>query len=153
MTSPRLKILERQMLRKTPERPAPVETSGLGAAIEQLIADEVERRVGEAMERKAPARVRNLFNAPEYTDFKQIPPTPKARPEGPVSTAYHRDGAGKILWAETIFPGGETLKTEYVRDGAGVVIATRTSPGGESPVLPELPVPYLAAAREYKDGV
>lgn len=141
MTSPRLQLLERKFARQNPEQaPAPV-GHGLGAAIEKLIADEVERRVSEAMERKAPARVRDLFNAPApYTDFKQIPPTPTTAAKTPFNVTLHRDGAGLIAWSET----SDGRKFKLIRDGAGKAI--RMEEVTESPVLPP-----LAAPLEYKE--
>jgi hypothetical protein len=155
MTSPKLQILERQMLRQNPEpAPVPEDGHGLGAAIEKLIADEVERRVGDAMERKAPSRVRNLFNAPEpYTNFNQLPPVQKT-PAKPAEfeTIWHRDGAGQILWSETIADDGRRFVTKVERDGTGAIIRCKTTPPDESPVLPALAVDYKAKARTYDPG-
>lgn len=91
----KLAILQRQMDRRAPE-PVP-ESHGLGAAIESLIADEVARRVGEAVDRQPPARVRELFKAPDpVTDFKQIPPVPKAPTRTMGEIQFGRDELGRI---------------------------------------------------------
>lgn len=131
MTSPKLALLERKFARQNPERiPAPAE--GLGAAIESLIADEVERRVGDAMEQKAPPRVRNLFNAPEpYTDFKQIPPTPRHKTPPPFeSVVSQRDALGRIakMTTKPLEGDGPTFETAIMqRDENGRIVRAVTS--------------------------
>lgn len=150
MTSPTLRLLERKMLRRQTPAPAPEGGHGLGAAIEKLISDEIERRVGEAMDERAkqPQHVRDLFRAPEpYTDYRQLPPVPRAQHKKPLNMLIHRDAAGLVLWCEM----DDGTKVEMVRDGAGEAIAMREIT--ESPVLPALDVPYKAEARQYQPGV
>lgn len=143
------------MARRTPEQAPAPETSDLGAAIEALIQQRVDEALAKEREQHPPPRVRNLFNAPEpYTDFKQIPATqrPAAKPTE-YETIWHRDGAGRVLWCETIDSNGKRFVTKVERDGAGAIIRARTTPPDESPVLPALDIDYKAGAREYKDGV
>lgn len=151
MTSPTLRLLERKMLRRQTPAPAPEGGHGLGAAIEQLIAEEVERRVGEAMDERAkqPPHVRDLFRAPApVTDYRDLPPVPRAQPpKEPLNMIIHRDGAGLITWCEM----NDGTKVEMVRDGAGEAIALREIT--ESPVLPALEIPFKGEARQYQPGV
>lgn len=100
------------------------------------------------MERKPPARVRQLFNAPEpVTDYRDLAPVPRTpAPKKPLNMLIHRDGADKILWCEM----SDGAKFELIRDRAGKTIAMKEIT--ESPVLPALDVPYKAAAREYQPG-
>jgi hypothetical protein len=146
----KLSALARRM-NLTPEKiPAPAPESGLGAQIEQLIAQAVEERVSSALdERQQPAHVQRLldrqFKPPMPTDYRELPVTPKTAPAKNQTMLIHRDAAGAIAWAEC---GGMKFKT--VRDGTGRIIAIE--PVDESPVLPALDVPYKASAREYNPG-
>ncbi|WP_433737439.1 hypothetical protein [Pseudomonas putida] len=148
--SPKLKLLQRQMERQTPERiPVAPASNDLAAAIERL----VQERVDAALEQqpvKPPPHVRRLmddFNRPEpVSDYRQLPAVQKTAPKNPLSMIIHRDGADKILWVET----SDGLKVEMVRDGAGKAIAMREIT--ESPVLPELDIAYKTEAREYQPG-
>ncbi|MBK5401319.1 hypothetical protein JFU47_32095 [Pseudomonas sp. TH39(2020)] len=129
--SPKLQLLERKFNRQNPEAPAP-EGHGLGVAIESLIADEVERRVGEAVERKPPPRVRDLFNAPApYTDFKQIPPTPRHKTPPPFeSVVSQRDAFGRIakMTTKPLQGDGPTFETAVMqRDENGRIVRAVTS--------------------------
>ena len=152
MTSPRLQILERKMARHSqPEKvPAPA-ADDLTAAIQQLI----DQRVSEALERqpvKQPAHIQRLldqqFKPPMPTDYRQLPPTPKA-PKPPFNMIIHRDAAGLITWTE-MTNGLVTIRTQAIRDGAGKMIGMREIE--ESPVLPAPAIPFKAEAREYDPG-
>lgn len=145
--SPKLAILERKMARQSSaQAPAPEGGHGLGAAIEKLIADEVERRVGEAVEQRPSPRVRRLFNAPApVSDYRELPPVAKTAPKKSLNMLIHRDAAGQILWAEM-----DGMKVELVRDGAGRAIAMREIT--ESPVLPPLDIADKTKARQYQPG-
>ncbi|WP_191830884.1 hypothetical protein [Pseudomonas fluorescens] len=98
--SPKLKLLQRSVLRQTPEQAPAPEAPGVGAAIERMIADEVERRVGEAVERKPPAQVQRVidqFDAPKpVTDYRQLPPTPRAPAPKAMETQFMRDALGRV---------------------------------------------------------
>lgn len=120
--SPKLQLIAKRM--KLPplgeKAPPPADGHGLGMAIESLIADEVERRVGEAMEqqRKQPAHVNRLmdqFNKPApVSDYRQLPTTPAPKV---MQATIERDGAGL---ARAIVVNGQRLLAQ--RDGAGQLI-------------------------------
>lgn len=151
MTSPKLQMLERQMARRE-ERIPVAEPSGIGAAIEELIAGEVARKVGEVEKAANNKKLDRLFNKPErpMTDFKQLPPTPRTPfPTAPMEAWVHRDGANKIVWAEMI-NNGRTVKVKIIRDGAGLMIGCKEI--SESPVLPAPDIEFKADARQYKPG-
>ncbi|SDO20179.1 hypothetical protein SAMN04489798_2308 [Pseudomonas arsenicoxydans] len=146
--NPRLQLLQRRMERQNPEQPQAPEGHGLGAAIEKLIADEVERRVGEAVERSPKVdRLMQGLNKPKpVSDYRQLDPVPK--PVAPAKNRdikFFRDGAGQVQWAQI----GD-VKLQVQRDGAGVVIGMQEVT--ESPILPAPPIPYMDAARAYHDG-
>ncbi|WP_095195873.1 hypothetical protein [Pseudomonas sp. Irchel 3A7] len=125
------------------QAPAP-EGHGLGAAIEKIIADEVERRVAEAMQERKP--IRQMFNAPKpYTDFEQLPPVAKTRPPKNIGVQVFRDGAGLMRWLTV----GD-VKFEIQRDGADRIVGMRQV--DESPVLPALDIAVKTEAR-YNPGV
>lgn len=156
MTSPKLAILQRQMERRqTPERiEAPAEDD-LTAAIQRL----VDQKVAAALEEQKPSpRVQRLldrqFNKPAYTSFEQIPPTqkPVAKPVE-ATTTWHRDGAGRLLWCETIDCYGKRWVTKVERDAAGAILRAKTMPPDESPVLPPLDIDPKAKARKYREDV
>ena len=118
--SPKLAILQRRMNLQMPEpAPAPESGHGLGAAIEKIISDEVTRRVDEAMAERAkqPARVRNLFNAPEPVTDYRLPATPKTAPLKGFVMNVERDGASL---ARALVVDGERFLLQ--RDGAGNLI-------------------------------
>lgn len=150
MTSPKLRLIQRQMERRTPERIVAPETGSLGAQIEALIANEVASRVTEAVERTPPPRVRDLFRAPEpVTDYRDLPPTPHARSKTPMSMKVFRDGADKIVWVDMNGPAGP-VKYKIIRDGAGLMIGAEEI--SDSPVLPGPVITYEAEARQYNPG-
>lgn len=147
MTSPRLKILERQMLRKTPEQaPAPEGGHGLGAAIEKLIADEVERRVGEAVERKPPPRVRDLFKAPApVSDYRQLPPVQRAVAPKAMDITFQRDELRRIAVVDM----GD-MQFRVQRGAHGEIV--RLVPIADAPMPPAVEPPFKAEARKYNPG-
>lgn len=124
------------MLRREERIPVP-ETGGIGGVIEQLIADEVANRVGEAVEKTNNQRLDRLFKptAPRYTSFDQIPPTPRA-PKPPVSFRLYRDGANKLVWAES----SDGHKFKVLRDAAGLMIGIEEMRDDELPTLPPMDI-------------
>lgn len=146
--SPKLQLLAKRM--KLPpmgeQAPAP-ETSGLGAAIEQLIQRKVDAAVEEQqLHSPKVERLLNQMNKPApTTDFKQLPPLQRTAPIKNFDMTIHRDAANRILWAQC-----GNVKFEAVRDGAGCLIGTRQI--HESPVLPALDIPFKVEAREYDPG-
>lgn len=83
MTSPRLAQIARQLDRtKKPVQERQPATGDLADAISQLIAEQVEQRVSEHLERQPTGtRLRQLLRQgssppPMATDFKELPPTP-----------------------------------------------------------------------------
>ncbi|WP_160106169.1 hypothetical protein [Pseudomonas izuensis] len=118
--SPKLALIARQMERRQSLEQAPApEGHGLGAAIEKLIADEVERRVGEALEERAKQqRLDRQFNKPPMpTDYKQIPPTPRTPAPKITEATIERDGAGLT---RAIVVNGQRFLAQ--RDGAGLLV-------------------------------
>lgn len=94
--SPKMQLIQRRLDRRQEQIPAPDVSGGIGQAIEELIANEVSQRVGEAVKEKSNRHLDKLFNKPErpVTDFKQLPaaattPAPKVR-----QVTIERDGAG-----------------------------------------------------------
>ena len=143
MTSPRLQILQRQMARQSPEKiPAP-DTSGLGAAIEQMIQATVEERVKESLEQQQPRspRVRELmrqFDAPVPT--KQIPPTPRAIQPKAMELSFQRDELGRI---NLVNMGNTQFRVQ--RNELGEIV--RLVPADIAPVLPAIEPPFPGAPR------
>lgn len=139
-TSTKLKILERQMLRQTPEQPPVSEGGhGLGVAIEKLIADEVERRVGEAEQRQSPKveRLMQSFNKPvPVTDYRQLPPTPRTQPMKAMDITFQRDEFRRIA---VIDMGGEQWRVQ--RGALGEIV--RMVP------IADAPMPALTPRKIY----
>ncbi|MCP1519366.1 hypothetical protein J2Y74_003676 [Pseudomonas migulae] len=136
MTSPKLQLLQRKMDRQ--ERiPAPDTSGGIGAAIEELIANEVSQRVGEAVKEKSNRHLDMLFKPPalRYTDYRQIPPVQKAPPP-PVNFRLYRDGADQLVWAES----SRGHKYKIVRDAAGLMIGIEEMRDDELPTLPPMDI-------------
>lgn len=139
MNSYKLQRLEREMARQTPERiPAPETSGGIGAAIEQLIADEVASRVTDATEKQTNKRLDRLFNKPKpYTDYRQIQPTPPVqKPFGPMTmTVTRRDELGGIQTLEMATEGSDRLTICEVvqRDGYGRIMAMKMYRQGDLP--------------------
>ncbi|CAO3303389.1 MULTISPECIES: hypothetical protein [unclassified Pseudomonas] len=89
----KLSLIAKQVERQQAKAPAPVETSGVGGAIENLIADEVERRVAQALAAQK-QMLADQQPKPRFDDFRQIPPTPKAVTPKPMQGVVQRDGSG-----------------------------------------------------------
>lgn len=152
MASSKMRVLERQMTRREERITAPDTSGGIGGVIEQLIADEVANRVGEAVEKTNNQRLDRLFKppAPKYTSFDQIPPTPRApKPRTPLSSKIYRDGANKMTLVEINGPAG-IAKYKAVRDGAGILLGWEEVE--VSPVLPALDIDYKGEARKFQPG-
>lgn len=151
MAGSKMQMLERQMARREERIPVPDTSGGIGGVIEQLIADEVASRVGEAVKEKSNKHLDRLFKPePRYTDFKQLPPTPRTPfPTAPMESQVFYDGAQKMSWVE-ITCGGKVTKIKVIRDGAGRMIGCKEIT--DSPVLPALDIDPKADARQYKPG-
>jgi hypothetical protein len=152
MTSPRLKILERQFARQNPERiPAPADSSGLGASIDAMVQEAVQQQVADALERQPRSpRVRELmrqFDAPEptYTDFKQIPPTPRAIQPKAMEIQFQRDELNRV----SVVSCG-TMQFYVQRDQLGKIV--RMVPSDIAPLPPAIKPPFKAEARKYDPG-
>ena len=135
--SAKLKLLERQMVRRQERIPAP-EMGSLGAQIDAMVQEEIARKVGEAVEKQPPPRVRELFRAPEpYTDYRQIPaPLPVQKPFGPMTmTVTRRDELGGIQTLEMTTEGSDQLTICEVvqRDGYGRIMAMKMYRQGDLP--------------------
>ncbi|KJK09308.1 hypothetical protein UB47_01845 [Pseudomonas sp. 5] len=110
-----MQLIAKQMERRE-QAQAPAPDTGVGAAIENMIADEVERRVSGAL-----AEQRRQLEAsrpkPTYSDFKQIPPPPRTPTPKAMSAQIQRDGAGL---ARAIVINGVRFLAQ--RDAAGQLI-------------------------------
>lgn len=135
MTSPRLKILERQMARRSPDQaPAPTGNSDLGAALEQMIDQAVEQKM--AAQQKSSPYVQRLLgqqvNKPSMpTSFEQLPPVPKTRPPLTLeSVVSQRDAFGRIskIVTKSLDGHGPTIETLVTqRDENGRIVRTTTT--------------------------
>lgn len=152
MTSPRLLQITRELNRKkqlTEKAPA---SGTLGETLEQLIAEQVEQRVSQELERQQPTglRLQRLLrqgaSSPPVpsTDYRQIPP-PRTELPKDLTALIHRDAEGRAAWVDI-----NGLKYEVQRDSLGRLL--RMVRRSESPVLPALEIPFKADAREYHDG-
>ncbi|WP_141234423.1 hypothetical protein [Pseudomonas sp. Irchel s3b6] len=148
MSSTKLKILERQMARQSPEKiPVPADDD-LAVAIQRL----VDQRVEAALEQrpvKQPAHVRRLmddFNRPEpTTDFRQIPPTPRAVAPKAMEMSFQRDELGRI----NLVNAG-LMQWRVQRNEVGQIV--RMVPADIAPMPPAIAPPVLAEARTYDPG-
>lgn len=145
--SPKLALIARKMARQTPSQaPAPEGGHGLGAAIEQLIADEVERRVGEAEERaKQQRQLDRQFNKPAPRTFEQIPPTPRTQPPKAMDVTFQRDELRRIA---VVNMDGEQWRVQ--RGAHGEIV--RMVPIDTAPMPPAIEPPELKQARKYQPG-
>lgn len=149
--SPKLELIARRMKLPPSGVPAPDTSSGLGQAIESMIADEVERRVGEAVDRRPPSHAQQLldrqFNRPAVpiSDYRDLPPVPKTAPKKNLDAVFHRDGAGKVRWVEI-----NGVKFEALRDRAGVLLGMKEITA--SPVPPPPDIAAKTEARQYQPG-
>lgn len=129
--SPKLQLLERKFARQNPERiPAPA-SDDLAAAIERL----VQERVQEAQQ-KPSQHIQRLLDQQfkpktTYTDFKQIPETPKPKtPTAFESVVSQRDAFGRIakMTSKPLQGDGPTFETVVTqRDENGRIARAVTS--------------------------
>lgn len=149
--SPKLALIARQFARSNPEKKPEPEAHGLGAAIEKLIADEVERRVGEVMtERtKEPAHVRRLmddFNRPApVTDYRQLPAVPHKQPMKAMDITFQRDELRRIAVVDM-----GSMQFRVQRGALGEIV--RMVPIADAPMPPAIEPPLKASARQYNPG-
>ena len=147
MASAKLQLIQRRLERQNPERiPAPDTSGGIGAAIEELIANEVSQRVGEAVKEKSNRHLDRLFKPePKYTDFKQIPQAPRTPfPPKTAEMTFERDELGRISKA---FMGQTVLLVQ--RNELGQMV--RLIPEDIAPPQPCVPPPALAAYDSRSD--
>lgn len=112
-----LSLIARQVERREQAKaPAPVETSGVGSAIESLIANEVERRVAQALAAQK-QMLAEQQPKPRFDDFRQIPPVQSARAPKAMQGAVQRDGAGV---ARAMVINGQRFLLQ--RDAAGQLV-------------------------------
>lgn len=113
----KLTLIARQVERRELQQaPTPEVTSGVGGAIEQLIADEVERRVAQALAAQK-QMLADQQPKPRFDDFRQIPPTPKAATPKAMQGTVQRDGAGV---ARAMVINGQRFLLQ--RDAAGQLV-------------------------------
>lgn len=130
--TPRLQLLARQMERREQQQaPAPVETSGLGAALEHVINEAVEQRVAAALQEQRRQLELNKPK-PQYTSFEQIPPTPRTRAPKAVETQLMRNELGQV---NRITVG--TMEFVVQRNELGQ--AVRMVPADTAPLPPAVP--------------
>lgn len=117
----------------------------MGFAIEQLIADEVERRVGEAEERAKQQRLLDRqFNAPAPRTFEQ-PPVPRTQPPKTMEFTFQHDELRRIA---VISVDGEQWRVQ--RGALGQIV--RMVPIDQAPMPPSITPPELKQARQYDPG-
>ncbi|UVJ46210.1 hypothetical protein NVV94_12120 [Pseudomonas sp. LS1212] len=140
----RLLYRARQLGIELPDKaPDPVDVSGLGTAIQQLIDASVAERIAKELERQREQsshteRMMREFNAPA-----PLPPTPANAGAGPrlvPEMQFVRDSAGQIFQVK--YNNGAVLQA--VRDGAGKVIGMKEiRPPTVPPPTPDAgPNPY-----------
>lgn len=126
MTSLTMARLERQFkLKKEREAPPPAATSGLGAAIEELIQQQVAEQVEAAVEKQRPYQNpsiplhrRPFTSKPDQHEFP--PPPPHTAPPKDLTVQLTRNEVGRV---HKVSIG----KTNFVvmRDGEGKLIGMR----------------------------
>jgi len=147
----KLSALARRM-NLTPEKiPAPAPESGLGAQIEQLIAQAVEERVSSALdERQQPAHIQRLldrqFSKPSMpTDYRELPPVARTPAPKAVDMIFQRDELGRIALVDVGF-----MQWRVQRNEVGQIV--RMVPADIAPMPPAIEPPFLAKARQYRNG-
>lgn len=116
--NPKLQLIARQVNRREASAPAPVEASGgLGASIEAMIEQAVQERVDAALAEQRRVLEASRPPAPTYTDYRQLPPTPKTRAPKAIEATIQRDGAGL---ARAIVINGVRYLAQ--RDAAGQLV-------------------------------
>lgn len=144
--NPKLAILNRR-LNLTPDKAPAPESHGLGIAIEQLIADEVGRRVDEAVKQSPRAqRLLDDFNKHKpVTDYRQLPPVARTPAPKAMEIQFMRDQLGRICMIDM---GDVQFRVQRNPDGQIV----RMVPADIVPMPPAIEPPYLAEARKYNPG-
>lgn len=113
----KLSLIAKQVERREQQQaPAPVETSGIGGAIEAMIEQAVEERVQAALQEQR-RQLEISRPQPTYTSFEQIPPTPKTRAPKAIEATIQRDGAGL---ARSVTINGRRFLAQ--RDAAGQLV-------------------------------
>ena len=134
--SAKLKQLERKFGRSQPPAglPSPVPAGGLGAALEQLLSAEIDRRVSERLEQQPKPQAPKLRRLVEGFDRQPAErwrsedfgpgPTPAERmnvkPPKAIDVSFSRGGDDRI---SVVHVGDKTLRVQ--RDGAGRIIGMR----------------------------
>jgi hypothetical protein len=149
--SPGMERIARQQDRQAPAS-APVDSSGLGAAIDTLIQQRVDQALATERERHA-AEIQQLMVQINKQQARPLPPPKKPREF--TSKITRRDHLGRIWITETVVEG-ENIKlvTETMRDELGSIVSSRTFPWpanetyrpGKPGRLPQ------AEARQYRPG-
>ncbi|AUZ57766.1 hypothetical protein PRJ_1145 [Pseudomonas sp. XWY-1] len=91
--TPKMQLMARQLSRREQQAPTPVESHGVGSAIEAMIEQAVEERVQAALAEQR-RQLEISRPQPTYTSFEQIPATPKTRAPKAIEATIQRDGAG-----------------------------------------------------------
>ncbi|MHC8382660.1 hypothetical protein [Pseudomonas sp. LB3P14] len=139
--SPNMERIARQL---PAEKAPPPEGYGLGASIERLIADEVSRRVGDALEEQR--QLDRQFNKPApITDYRDLPPVPRTQPPKAMDVTFQRDELRRIA---VVNMGDEQWRVQ--RGALGDIV--RMVLIDQAPVPPAITPPYLPAARKYQPG-
>lgn len=113
----RLSLIAKQVERREQQQAqAPVETSGIGGAIEAVIERMVEERVAQALAAQK-QMLAEQQPKPRFDDFRQIPPTPRTVTPKPMQATIQRDGAGV---ARALVINGQRLLLQ--RDAAGQLV-------------------------------
>lgn len=136
--SPGMERIARQQDRQAPE-PTPV-TGDLGLMIEQMIAQQVEKRVSEALEQQ------RQFNKPApVTDYRQLPPVQKTPARKAMEIQLQRNELGQISMVDM----GD-MQFRVQRNQLGEIV--RLVPADIAPMPPAIKPPYKAEARKYDPG-
>lgn len=95
----KLKLLQRQVLRQAPApapapAPMPDMPSGVGSAIEAMIAQAVEERVNAALQEQR--RQLELNKPKPVTDYRELPPIPRTRAPKAMESQLMRDELGRV---------------------------------------------------------
>lgn len=129
--TPRLQLIARQMDRREQQQaPAPVETSGIGGAIENMIEQAVEERVAAALAEQR--RLLEISRPAPVTDFKQLPPIPQTRAPKAMEVQLMRDELRRV---NKITVG--TMEFVVQRNELGQVV--RMVPADIAPMPPAVP--------------
>lgn len=135
----RLQSLEKRLLPRKQQNPEP--QFGLAAAIESLIAEQVDRRLDAALDRapeRMPPRLKQILpdTRPEYTSFDQVQPPPRVAPPLDLTVQIQRD---ELKRASVITVGKTTFAVQ--RDGEGRMVRLVPSELGVSPTPGVPPAP------------